>query len=568
MIPLFRSNRRRPVSGAHLSAAFATVVASLIAPTAHAAGEALRVCGDPGNMPLSTIKGEGYENRIAEVIAAAMGTHVQYFWRPSIERGLTRQTFDTGDCDLFMNLPAGYERVLSTTPLYRSTFVLVYREDSGIRIDSLDAEALKTKKVGVFQHSAIREALHNRGVRNVVIHHISHDADLKPELQPSQQVRDVIEGRLDIAAVWGPFAGWFKTQQKAPITLQPTNRMDDETPMEFSMAIGVRRTDGARKDRIENALRQEKEKIRQILVDYGVPLVRCGDCLVDGDLPSHGPYDPNIARERRLRESRAGVADTPPDQKVDRARVEQWLAAGANVQSELGNAVVAGDVARIEFLFSRGAKPDKLDPQGYGPAHYAAMNAKPELLPVLVARKVDLNRPDADGWSPIAHAVLRNDPVTIKAFVSAKADPDRVNAGGKSPLAIAIEGGKTEAAIALIEAGARIDRPMGEAGLTPLMLASGFGNQPIVEAILKRGVDVNAINRARLSALMIAAANERPEIVERLLAGGARRDLANDSGKTALDIARANGARRSVERLEAAGAASVDPAGAKRSRGS
>jgi len=187
----------------------------------------LRVCADPGNMPLSNIRGEGFENKIAEALAASMGTYVQYFWRPSIERGLTRQTFDTNDCDVFMNLPAGYERTLTSVPIYRSTFVFVYRNDKGIKVEGLDAADLRSKRVGVFQHSAIREALHNHGIRDVFIHHISHDADLHPELQPVQQVRDVVAGHLDIVGVWGPFAGYLKEKEGAPIVIQPTNLMDD-----------------------------------------------------------------------------------------------------------------------------------------------------------------------------------------------------------------------------------------------------------------------------------------------------------------------------------------------------
>ena len=94
----------------------------------------LRVCGDPGNLPLSDINRAGYENKIIELVAAEMGTYVTYFWRPYLERGITRQTFDSGDCDVLLDLPAGFERVLETEPIYRTTYVLAYRSDRGLKI--------------------------------------------------------------------------------------------------------------------------------------------------------------------------------------------------------------------------------------------------------------------------------------------------------------------------------------------------------------------------------------------------------------------------------------------------
>src|SRR6476660_3760997 len=96
------------------------------------------VCADPGNMPLSNNKGEGFQNKIAEVLGQALGTGVQYYWRPSIERGLMRSTLSSGSCDLWMDMASDTEGAEVTTPLYRSTFVLVYREDSGIVVKDFD----------------------------------------------------------------------------------------------------------------------------------------------------------------------------------------------------------------------------------------------------------------------------------------------------------------------------------------------------------------------------------------------------------------------------------------------
>ena len=158
----------------------------------------LTFCADPGNMPLSNNRREGLQNKIAEAVAAKMGARVSYFWRPYLERGLTRETFDNRECDLLIEVPYGYQRVLTTIPIYRSTYVFAVRPDSGIEIDGFDDPDLRSKRVGVFQHSGMREALARHGVKDGVdLHIISHDADLSPEKQPWRQVKAVIDGELD-----------------------------------------------------------------------------------------------------------------------------------------------------------------------------------------------------------------------------------------------------------------------------------------------------------------------------------------------------------------------------------
>ena len=184
----------------------------------------------------------GSRTRLRKSSAAALGTGVQYYWRPSIERGLMRTTLSEGDCDLWMDMASDTEGAVVLAPLYRSTFVLAYRNDRGIDIKSLDDPALKKLRVGVFQVSAIREALaEHHVVNNTVIHYLSHNADIVADNQPSYQVQQVIDGGLDIAAAWGPMAGYYKKVLHAPLTIQPVNLMEDQVPMEFDMTLAVPR---------------------------------------------------------------------------------------------------------------------------------------------------------------------------------------------------------------------------------------------------------------------------------------------------------------------------------------
>src|ERR1700751_1939375 len=213
-------------SGPAVSTALAIGAVTLLA-AAHDARAALRVCADPGNMPLSNNRGEGLENKIAAVLARALGTTVEYYYRPGVERGLTRTTLDADQCDLMLDMPADADDVLTTTALYRTTYVLAYRNDRGIAIRSLDDPHLKRLRVGVYETSAIREALADHGVGKVEVHYLSHDGDLVPENQPSHQIQEVIDGKLDVAAVWGPLAGYYKAVKQAPLVIQPANLMDD-----------------------------------------------------------------------------------------------------------------------------------------------------------------------------------------------------------------------------------------------------------------------------------------------------------------------------------------------------
>jgi quinoprotein dehydrogenase-associated probable ABC transporter substrate-binding protein len=505
--------------------------------------EVLRVCGDPGNMPLSNMAGEGFQNKIAEILAGAMGARLTYFWRPYFERGLTRQTFDTNDCDLLMDMPADYASLLTTVPIYRTTYVFVYRNDSGLEIKGLDDPALRKLRIGVFETSALREVLANHGVKlNVSVQEISHDADLHPERQPWQQVQDVVNHKLDVAGVWGPFAGWLKSMKGAPITIQPVNLMDDDIPMEFSLAIGMRKTDSVLKYAIDNALEARKDEIQKILVAYGIPLVRCSRCVVPGNLPAHGNY------------TKPTQTDGPAAASIPLERVEQWLAQGADINQELGNAVLSSDVERIKYLLDHGADINRLDAQGVAPLHVAARGSNAATVALLLDRRADPNVRDRDGWTPLLHAAFRNRVPAIKLLLSRGGDIEATAPWGYGALMLAVEEGKFDAAQALIDAGAAVDRPAGPENLTPLMVVASevptsrriiqltqtTGPIEIARALIARGAKVNAMTTAGVMPLMIAAARDNAPMIGVLVEAGADLAAKSSDGQTALEIAERN----------------------------
>jgi quinoprotein dehydrogenase-associated probable ABC transporter substrate-binding protein len=501
-----------------------------------------RVCADPGNMPLSNKDEQGYENKIAEVIAAALGTKVSYFWRPYIERGLTRQTFDSKDCDILMDVPAGYADALTTDPIYRSTYVLAYRDDRRITVHELSDPVLKGLRVGVYETSALREALAEHGVRNVEIQEVSHDADLILEHQPWWQVQKVVDGKLDVAGVWGPFAGWLKAMKGAPIAIQPTNMMDDRIPMEFDMAIGLRKTDAITKYAIENAMNAHREEIRAILDKYGVPLLQCAECLVSGNLQAHGIYTSPFS---------TSAAPSSEHWTVSREQLDQWLAAGADVNNELGNAVLSSDVDRIAYLLSRGAEINKRDLQGNTPLTSASRIGNIAVIKLLLERGAQPEVSDGDGWTPLLHAILRNNVDALHALIASGARIETPAPGGYTPLSIAVEEQKFDAAKALIDAGAAVDTRLGPERLTALMVVASerppesrivkltqkLGPLEIARELIARGADVNASDADGVTSLMIAAARDNSPMIGLLVQSGAKSGAKSASGETARDIA-------------------------------
>lgn len=501
----------------------------------------LRVCADPGNMPLSNNRGEGLENKIAVVLARALDTGVEYYYRPGVERGLTRTTLDADQCDVMIDMPADADDVLTTTPLYRSTYVLAYRSDRGLTIKSLDDPRLKTLRVGVYETSAVREALAEHDVRRVHIHYLSHDADLVPADQPSHQVQQVIDGELDVAAAWGPLAGYYRTAKHAPLVLQPANLMDDYVPLEFDMAVAVKRNDRDLQRRLEQALREQRDALRAILDEYGVPLVRCDTCIISGELAAHGPYKPRPPQ--------------PPGHgpSVSIAQLNDWLAHGASLSQELNNAVLADDPVRVRYLLDKKhAEVGALDLQGETPLHHALIQRSPSMVELLLAHGADVNQRDRDGWTPLMTAAYYDDAAEIKMLATRGGDPNAVSAQNLTPLGIAVQYGKEAAAVALIEAGADTGRPIGEAAYTPLMLATANDSPRVARALIAKGVDLNARNSGGVTALIIAAANGHADMVELLLSAGADAKAQTDRGDTALSIARTRGDPKVIKLLDEA----------------
>jgi mxaJ protein len=238
----------------------------------------LRVCGDPNNMPFSNEKQEGIENKIAAVVAKDLGWDVEYVWWPH-QRGLVRRVLNTERCDVLVGIPKGYDLVRWTKPYYRTGYVIAYRKDrvEGGDIRSLDDPRLKTLQVGVMVNTPPHVALGQRGIvgDNVVGYQLMFDSNAHPEDYPGKQLEDLIAGRIDVALVWGPIAGYFlKKKGAASLALVPIEESGDSSQsFSFEIAMGVRKGDTELKARLEQVLDRRRDEIRAILEEFGVPLL-------------------------------------------------------------------------------------------------------------------------------------------------------------------------------------------------------------------------------------------------------------------------------------------------------
>lgn len=247
------------------------------APGAAKAPETLRVCANPDNLPFSNQEQQGFENRIARLIGAELGLPVSYTWHAQ-RRGYLRRTLNAGRCDLVVGAPVGLRSLTTTQPYYRSTYVFVTRKDRKLGIRSFDDPALKPLKIGLHvvgddgENPPPAYSLARRGMARNIVGYKLWDVDgIK---NPQGRIIDAVaKGEIDVAVVWGPFAGYFAKQQRTRLKIVPAPTDIAALPLEYSMALGVRTGDDGLKRRLEAVLDKRRDDIRAILAGYGVPLV-------------------------------------------------------------------------------------------------------------------------------------------------------------------------------------------------------------------------------------------------------------------------------------------------------
>lgn len=239
----------------------------------------LRVCADMDNLPFSNQKSEGYENKIAELIANEWHSRLEYTWWP-IRRGYYRMLNGTY-CDLVIESPVGVDQAGATKPYYRAGYMFLSRKGSGLEnINSLADPRLKKLKIGVNlfvstdgEHSPPEMALSRYGVvGNLVGYSVAFDDTTRPE----DIINGVAKKDVDLAIVWGPQAGYFVKKSSVPLVLTPLATDTDSAtgyPMRYNIGMAVRRSDKAFRDSLQTLLDRKTPEIQGILKEYGVPFL-------------------------------------------------------------------------------------------------------------------------------------------------------------------------------------------------------------------------------------------------------------------------------------------------------
>ncbi len=236
--------------------------------------DVLRVCGDPGNMPFSERKEDGFENKIAAIIADELKIKVRYYWLTQ-GPGFVRNTLGTGLCDLIMGQAFGSDLVQTTNPYYRSSYVLVTRTGELDGITALDDPRLKGKAIGVIAGTPPVNRMGDLGLVSTMKAYAPYQLDPARKYQTvgAEIVGGLAAKDIDAAVLWGPAAGWLAKQSGTPMTVTPLLKEPSRPPMAYRIAMGVRLGENDWKRSLNTVLRKRKADIDKVLRDYDVPLL-------------------------------------------------------------------------------------------------------------------------------------------------------------------------------------------------------------------------------------------------------------------------------------------------------
>jgi len=233
---------------------------------------ALRVCADPANYPMSAEDGSGYENKLAEMVAAKLELPVEYVWYPQAT-GFIRQTLRAKRCDIVMGYAQGHELVLNTNHYFTSVYALVVPEGSElVGVDALADPLLKGRNIGIIAgtppaaHMARNGLLTKAKPYNLVV-------DRRHENPVSNMLNDVQTGAIEAAIVWGPLGGPLVKTDYPGLVVTPLVKETLPPRLFFRITMGVRQGEKVWQRKLNSLIRRNQDEINALLVEAGVPLV-------------------------------------------------------------------------------------------------------------------------------------------------------------------------------------------------------------------------------------------------------------------------------------------------------
>jgi mxaJ protein len=262
------------VSGAAVAAAPATAL-----PAPEPTTRELTVCADPNNLPFSNKAEQGFENKIATLIARDMGAKLTYVWWAQ-RRGYARNTLSDAKCDMWPGVAEGVDGIATSRPYYQSTYVFVTRKNAPLQGLTLDDARLRSLKIGVqmigndAMNTPPAHSLSRRGIVNNV-HGCMLYGNYETPNPPAVIIDAVAKSDVDVALVWGPLAGYFAAHSAVPLRLEPvTPALDGATwPMTYGISAGINRRNPELLAQVQKILDAEQPSIDAILSTYAVPIV-------------------------------------------------------------------------------------------------------------------------------------------------------------------------------------------------------------------------------------------------------------------------------------------------------
>jgi quinoprotein dehydrogenase-associated probable ABC transporter substrate-binding protein len=234
----------------------------------------LRVCADPDNMPYSNKNGDGFENRIAALVAEKLGLRsVAYTFYP-MSLGFVRNTLGAHRCDVIIGFAQGDELVQNTNSYYRTAYSLVYERGKGLDgVETIEDRRLAGKRIGVVATTPPAANLALNGLMTRArVYPLMVDTRLSPSMG-KVMIDDLLSGTIDVAVLWGPMAGYYATRSGANLSIVPLVAEKTGSRMIYDITMGVRPSDQEWKRKLNRFIADHRAEIDRILMEYGVPLI-------------------------------------------------------------------------------------------------------------------------------------------------------------------------------------------------------------------------------------------------------------------------------------------------------
>ena len=248
----------------------------------------LRVCADPRNLPFSNEKGEGFENKLAELFAEKLQKKLEYMFFPQAT-GFVRMTLGAHRCDVIMGFPQGDELVQGTNPYYRTAYALVARPGSGLEdVAWLGDERLKGKRLGIV---AGTPPATNMAANGLMTNARPYPLMIDTRIDSSAvaMIEDLMAGKIDAGVLWGPMAGYYATQVNPPLHVTPLVKETSGPRLAYRIGMGVRPADQNWKRQLNRLIQENQPAINKILLDFGVPLLDENDRPIGTEMTTKQP---------------------------------------------------------------------------------------------------------------------------------------------------------------------------------------------------------------------------------------------------------------------------------------